>query len=178
MAHVSGQFQRVVQCLKMEGTVDQTLHPPQFGWGEGLYIAEKVIISTKVSHWKSVFDSSPDQLAATAFFAFPSTQLAGKQVEETQENPDELLSWVSVSKSIKALSLVVCEAQEEVVNESKETLGSLLAILFLNSNSTRCHGITHGIWNQTILSLNPCYTIYNLHDLVLINLLLLQFLKL
>lgn len=47
---MSGQVQRVVQSLKIEGMVDQTLHPPQFGWGEGLSIAEKVIISTKVSH--------------------------------------------------------------------------------------------------------------------------------
>lgn len=36
-----------------------------------------------------------------------------------------------VSKSVKAWVLVVCRAQEEVVNVSKENLGSLMATLLL-----------------------------------------------
>lgn len=78
--------------------------------------------------------------------------------------------WVSVSKPVKALALVVCEAQE-VVNVSKENLGSLWLVYFLNNmNWARSHGNTDGIWSQIVLSFNICYAIYKLHGLGLINL--------
>lgn len=61
-------------------------------------------------------------------YSVPLARLADKQGDETKESHMNH-GAESLSKPVKASVLVVCQAQEEIVNVSKENLGSLMASL-------------------------------------------------